>query len=153
MDSNTKESTAPSLDSRYNRWQGLAVAQLSVAVALISGLSVSALALGISVLRNKEAVLFGNSKAVFLSVFPFLLLSVIASTACVISRLLDFRLTARIVRKRRNPDYQRSPTIFRLGPDTYGRITWLLFWSSWIAFLIGITLLCITIWNAHGARP
>lgn len=38
------------VDDRYNRWQGLGIAQLSVAVALISGLSVAGLSKGNSLM-------------------------------------------------------------------------------------------------------
>jgi len=44
-------------DIRYNRWQGLAITQFSVAVALISGLSVASLGIGLSLLQNKEFML------------------------------------------------------------------------------------------------
>lgn len=44
-------------DDRYNRWQGLGIAQLSVAVALISGLSVAGLGVGLVLLQNKEFLL------------------------------------------------------------------------------------------------
>lgn len=52
-------------DTRYIRWQGLAITQFSVAVALISGLSVAGLGLGLTLLQNKEFVLSAILKPYF----------------------------------------------------------------------------------------
>jgi hypothetical protein len=70
-------------DDRYNRWQGLATTQLSVAVALISGLSVSALAVAMSLLQNNEFVPVGAFKAMFAWSFPLLLLAAVSSSGAV----------------------------------------------------------------------
>lgn len=139
-------------DDRYNRWQGLEIAQLTVAVALISGLSVSALAVGLSLLQNKEFVLSGVFKAMFAWSFPLLLLAAVSSSGAVVSRLLDFRLTARKVRNEQNPTYSRSLTMFWLGPEEYGRLTWFLFWLSCLVFLVGVVLLFASIWGTYGCR-
>lgn len=139
-------------DDRYIRWQGQAIAQLSVAVALISGLSVSSLAVGFSLLQNKDFIPCGAFKAMFAWSFPFLLLAALLSCFAVVSRLLDFRLTARKVRKDKNPDYSRPLTIFWLGPDAYGRITWGMFWFGCIAFLAGVVLLFTSIGATYANR-
>jgi len=133
------------VDDRYNRWQGLAIAQLSVAVALISGLSVSGLAVGFSLLQNKEFIPCGAFKVMFAWSFPLLLLAALFSCIAVVSRLLDFRLTARKVRKDKKPGYSRPLKMFWLGPDAYSCITWFLFWLSCIAFLIGVIFLFVSI--------
>lgn len=139
-------------DDRYNRWQGLAIAQFSVAVALISGLSVSALAVAMSLLQNKEFVPPGAFKAMFAWSFPLLLLAAVSSSGAVVSRLLDFRLTARKVRKNQKTNYTRSLTMFWLGQEAYGCITWFLFWFSCLAFLAGVALLFASIWSAYVSR-
>jgi hypothetical protein len=139
-------------DDRYIRWQGLAIAQLSVAVALISGLSVSALAIGMTLLQNTDFVPPRTFKAMFAWSFPLLLLAAVSSSSAIVSRLLDFRLTARKVRKDTNANYSRSLTMFWLGPEAYGRITWFLFWFSCLAFLAGVALLFASIWGAYVSR-
>lgn len=139
-------------NDRYSRWQGYVIAQLSVAVALISGLSVSGLALALSLLQNKDFSPHGLYGTLFAWSFPLLLLAAVSSSSAVISRLLDFRLTARKIRKDQKPDYERSLTIFWLGQDTYGRLTWFLLWVGCLAFLTGVILLFISIWAAYGHR-
>ncbi len=137
-------------DDRYNRWQSLAMAQMSV--ALISGLSVSALALGLSLLQNETFTPRSPFKLLFAWSFPFLLLAAIFCTAAVVSRLIDFRLTARKVRKIQKPNYTRPLTMFRLGPDAYGRLTWALFWAACVLFIVGVSLLFVSIGSAYAYR-
>lgn len=137
---------------RYNRWQGLAINQLSVAVALISGLSISCLAFGFSLIQNKEFVPIGAFKVIFAWSFPFFLLAALFSFFAVVSRMMDFRLTARKVRQDKKPTYSRPLKIFWLGSDAYGRITWVLFWFSCIALVIGIVSLFASVWITY-ANP
>lgn len=139
-------------DTPYNRWQSLAIAQLSVAVALISGLSVSALAVGLSLLQNEKFIPCAAFKLMFAWSFPLLLLAAIFSSAAVISRTLDFRLTARNARKNQKPSYTRPLKIFWLGSEAYGRITWFLFWVSCLAFLVGVIFLFSSVWSVYAHR-
>jgi len=110
-------------DERYNRWQGLAIAQLTVAVALISGLSVAGLGVGLSLLQSEKPLASAPSRCAFAVSMLLLLLAALLSCGAVITRLLDFRLTARKVRSDKNPEYKRPLTIFWLGPDTWGQKT------------------------------
>jgi hypothetical protein len=71
-------------DDRYNRWQGLAATQLSVAIALISGLSVSALELAFSLLQGGDFLpcgMFKLSCLAFLVGICLLFTSIIATYA------------------------------------------------------------------------
>lgn len=140
------------VDTRYTRWQGLAIAQLSLAVALISGLSVASLGVAFSLLQNKEFLPCGLFKSLFAWSFAFLVFAALFSCAAVIARLLDFRLTARKVRKEQKSDYSRSLTIFWLGPDAYGRATWGLFWLSCLSFIVGVALLFVSVGATYAAR-
>ena len=143
---------SPMVDDRYNRWQGLGIAQLSVAVALISGLSVAGLGVGLSLLQNEKFMASAPLKCAFAWSLLLLLLAAFLSCVAVITRLLDFRLTARKVRKDKNPSYEKSLTIFWLGPDAYGRATWGLFWSSCVSFTLGVVLLAVFIGAAYADR-
>lgn len=139
-------------DDRYNRWQGLAITQLSVAVALITSLSVAGLGVGFSLLQNKEFLLTVPFKCVFVAALLLLLIAALLSCGAVITRLLDFRLTARKVRKDTKPTYDKSLTIFWLGPDCYGRATWGFFWASCFTFAVGVALLVVSIGAAYADR-
>jgi len=139
-------------ETRYSRWQGLAITQFSVAIALISGLSLSGLAVAFSLLQNKEFTPGGCTKLTFVLSFPFLLLATAFSVGAVISRTLDFRLTARKARNDSDPEYARKLTLFRLGRDCYGRISWFLFWFACLTLLFGVILLLFSIAVTYRGR-
>jgi hypothetical protein len=139
-------------NSRYIRWQGLAIAQFSVAVALITAFSAAALGVGLSLLQHKEFPLSPSLHYAFTGSLLLLLCAVFLSCGAVITRTLDFRLTARKVRKDTSPGYSNSLTIWGVGPDGYGRATWRLFWGSCSALLIGVVLLVICVGNAYAPR-
>lgn len=136
-------------DNRFNRWQGIAINQLSVAVALISGLSISALALGFSLLKDKEFNPCGAYKVMFMYSLPMLLLAALFGCLVVISRTLDFRLTASDTRKKQQGNGSLPTKIFKLDSSAYGSITWFLFWCSLILLLAGIFALFFSIWNTY----
>ena len=139
-------------DPRYIRWQGLAIAQFSVAVALISGLSVAGLGLGLSLLQNKEFLLPAVLRPCFAASLALLLCAAFLSCAAVVTRTLDFRLTARKVRKDTKPTYDKPLTIFRASADDYGSATWRLFWSSCVTFTLGVVLLVASVGGAYADR-
>jgi hypothetical protein len=139
-------------DERYSRWQGLAIAQLSIAVALISGLSVAGLGAGLSLLQNKDFYLSQPYNCIFAVSLILLLIAAFFSCGAVITRLLDFRLTAREVRKKQRPEYNKPLTIFGSGSEDYSHATWRLFWSSCAAFALGAILLVVTIGVAYGDK-
>ncbi len=137
---------------RYSRWQSLAMAQLSVAVALLSALSVAGLGTGLSLLQNNEfmaclrtRLLFGMSLVLFLTCAGLSVLS-------IITRALDFRLTARKVRKDRSPTYQRALTIWRITSKQYGSLTWLFFWLSVTSFVGAGVLLAFSVGSVYGPK-
>jgi hypothetical protein len=138
--------------TRYNRWQGLAIAQFSVAIALISGLSVAGLGAGLSLLRDEKFVLVGCMKWTFPLSLGLFLIAAFFSCAAVITRVLDFRLTARVTRKNQWTGYQRPLTIFRCGPKAYGEATWRLFWSSCVCLGLGAVLLINAIGMGYANR-
>ena len=139
-------------NSRYIRWQGLAIAQFSVAVALITAFSAAALGVGLSLLQNKEFPLSPSLHYAFTGSLLLLLCAVFLSCGAVVTRTLDFRLTARKVRKDTSPGFSNSLTIWGVGPDGYGRATWRLFWGSCFALLVGVVLLVICVGNAYAPR-
>lgn len=139
-------------DERYNRWQSLAIGQLSVAVALVSGLAVAGLGAGVSLIQDHDFKLLGSFRHAFIASMVLLMLSALTSCGAVITRTLDFRLTARKVRKAKHQDYRKSLTIFGLGPDGYGRATWGFFWFGCVALLLGAMLFVISVAGGYWDR-
>jgi hypothetical protein len=138
-------------DTPYNRWQGLAIAQLSVAVALVSAVGIAGLGAALSLLQSKDLVVPLCARKYLAAAMGLDFAAVILSSTAVLSRTLDFRLTARKVRSDSAASYGKSLTIFWIGPDGYGRLTWCLFWPGSIFVLLGTAALarCIalTFWD------
>ena len=118
-------------DPRYVRWQGIAMAQFTVAIALLSALSIAALGASLTLLTHSEfstpgahGLALGLSMLMLVAVIFFCLLA-------TVSRTLDFRLTARTVRGR------TDLMLFCLNKDQFGRLTWRLFWTALLLFLAG----------------
>ena len=105
------------------------MAQFTVAIALLSALSVSALG-GSSILIMNETRpnpgVHGLALGVSMLMFTTVLVLCLFAT---VSRALDFRLTARKVRGK------HCLTMFGLGSKQFGSISWLCFWSAFFLFL------------------
>lgn len=135
------------VDERYVRWQGMGIAQLSVAVALISAWSVTGLGAGFQLLRTRDFAPSPPFKLIFLSALFLLLVAALCGFGSIITRLLDFRLTARQVRKKAKPDYDKPTEIFSCDSEQWGNATWRLFWVSCSCFALGV----IAFFSAIGA--
>lgn len=131
---------------RFVRWQGLAITQLSVAVALLSGLSIAGIGAGLSLLQKPEFILSGSFKTAFAASLLLLVITAFCSCGAVLTRLLDFRLTARRARGK------SSFKIFRRDSDAYSAATWRLFWASCACFLTGASLLVASVGSAYVYR-
>ena len=131
-------------NQRYNRCQGYAIAQTSVAVALLSALSIAGLGTSLSLLQNKEFVAALHYKFTFAATFVLFFACIFCSCTTVISRTLDFRITARKVRKQSDPGYDKPLTIFWLTSKTYGKLTWFFLWSACLTFAIASATLVIS---------
>ena len=133
-------------DDRFNRWQGLAITQLSVAVGLISGLSVAGLGAGLALLQKPEFAIAGSFRFVFAASLLLLVIAAFCSCATVLSRLIDFRLTARRVRGK--PPLK----LFGSDPDSFSTCTWRLFWSGCASFFVGASLLVVSVGSVYASR-
>src|SRR5690606_2534499 len=80
----------------FVRWQSTTIAQLTYAVNLVLGFSVAALAFQITTLLNKEFNPVSWQKCAFSISLLALMASVGLGIWCVVNRLRDFRVTAKV---------------------------------------------------------
>lgn len=119
------------MDARYVRWQGIAMAQFTIAIALLSALSVSMLGASlVLILHEKFPSPGAHGLALGLSML-LLMAVVLLCLFATVSRTLDFRLTARKVRGK------RCLLMFGISSEQFGRISWLCFWTAILLFLGG----------------
>ena len=119
------------MNARFIRWQGLAIAQFTIAIALISALSISMLA-GSSFLALHRDFSSPGAHGLALGLSMLLLAAAVPLCAlATVSRTLDFRLTARKARGR------HDLRIFGRSKEQFGKISWGFFWTALSLFLVG----------------
>ena len=122
--------------ARYTRWQGLALAQFSVAIGLISALAVTGVGAGLSLVQSPDFMSVLIWKRTFaISIFLLYAASTFALVT-VVARTLDFRLTARKARGA-SSGASRSATFLKMGPATLGKVSWGCFWISCALLVFG----------------
>lgn len=126
-------------NERFIRWQGIAMAQFTVVIALISTLSMAAINAGFGLLENPPVMNIGAHSLLFAISLLLFVLAIFLALLAVVSRALDFRLTARKVRGR------TDARIFGLDDKQYGRISWCLFWSALSVLVLGGFLFVLSI--------
>ena len=133
-------------DSRYVRWQGMAMAQFTVAIALMSGLAVSTIGAGISLLQQPPVSQAGVHSLIFAISMLLLVISILLTLLSTISRTLDFRLTARKVRGR------FDHTMCGWDDRSFGRASWCLFWAATASFVVGVVLFVASVCTAFALQ-
>jgi hypothetical protein len=113
---------------------------------------VAGLGAGLALLQDEGFKLSGRFRFAFAGWMLLLMISALTSCGAIITRALDFRLTARAVRKKRHPNYDKSLTILGLGSDGYGRATWALLWCGSFSLLIGAVLLAVSMAGGYWDR-
>jgi len=131
---------------RFVRWQAHTMAQLSTALSLLSGLSVAGLAFLFSLLREKDFSPVGWYATLFLIALAAFLVASATGIAAVITRLIDFRLTASKVR---NGVVEEPLTLFGTDVSGYGKATWRLFWTLIISFSVAVLLAAVVIASVY----
>ena len=127
---------------RFVRWQGHTMAQMSVVLALLGTLSVGGLGLCFSLLQQASFKPSGGYAAAFLLALLALFIAALSSIAATVTRLLDFRLTARKVRL---GEQDEPLTYFGTDATGYGKATWRLFWCTAISLCSAVLLLSIAV--------
>lgn len=140
-----------SLDERYARWRLQTIAQLSFAINLFAGLSVAGLGFAVAYLREPLFTPTPCYAVLYLASLSSLGISALCAVAATVTRLLDFRATARKVRLRQtnaNPDY-----IAAAGDPTMGlgKATWRLFWILLATFVLGIAGVTVSLFSVYGS--
>lgn len=121
---------------RFVRWQGYTMTQMSVVVALLGALSLAALAFSMSLAQDTSFKPVGCQAVAFVVAAVLFLVSTLCSVGANLTRLLDFRLTAKKVR-----GAEAVPEQFGADSDGYGRATWFLVWVTVYTLLAGVVLL------------
>lgn len=134
---------------RYNRWQGLRIAQLGTCLSLFLTFSVATLGFSINLLNQAVwATSPCGAKLSLLWSLVFGVLSCVLGSSAYLTRLCDFRLTARVVRHSADPNVNQWRTAYK----RLGQWTWRLFIGQLIFFAVQVGCLLGTVrsvYNLH----
>ena len=134
---------------RYVRWQALSITQTSVLVSLLSALSLAGLSTSLSFVKDSAFTAASGVRGSLGLAFAGFAVCVLFSTVTVLSRAIDFRLTAREVRLQDNPSMEIKASLFGISSRGFGKITWFCVWSSFISFCVGSTSLAAAVYSVY----
>lgn len=137
---------------RFIRWQRYTIEQLSFALNLFLGLSVGSPAFGITLVRDDSFSVSGCWKVAFSISLVALALSILAGCVAVVTRLLDFRYTARNVRSDETFEAEDEGGVYRYRYKVLGQFTWRLFWFELSTFAVGRIGLVAVLYSEHGHK-
>lgn len=140
-----------SLSQRFVRWQAQTIAQLSFAINLFAGLAVAALGFGVSFLREQSFTPDRCYAVAYLGSLVLLGASVLCGVAATVTRLLDFRATAKTVRLRQKDATSTDIAVAGDEAKGLGKATWRLFWALLATFLLGIAGLTVALFHVYGS--
>lgn len=111
---------------RYVRWQNYRINQLTFSSNLFLGFAIASLAY---VVNLKVMNTVGLNHADLLFAIYWWSGSAVTGSIATLSRLLDFRCTARKIKDSSASDKRKAQLL--------GKVTWGLFWVQVIAYLVG----------------
>lgn len=118
--------------ARFIRWQGYQIAQFSIVVSMVTLLSVTGL--NHMLASAKGTVGRGVAHPLLMALVSYGM-SVVFGILILISRLLDFRLTAQ---RCRETESCVDPTLFGLDADEYGKLSWKLLWCMLLSYFVAV---------------
>ena len=121
-------------NDRFVRWQGYALAQLTFSINLFFATALAALGFDLNLVSTLPSQNAGWISCGLLVSSGLLFVSLIAGMGAVISRLVDFRLTARKIRSGDLGAADDELGLIAHKTKALGRSTWRLFWIQ-VAFL------------------
>jgi cytoskeletal protein RodZ len=125
--------------------------QLTFVLNMFFGLSVGALAFSFSLVRDKEFLLSACPKLTFQIGLISLCIAVFVSCAAVMSRLFDYRYTAKKIRSDEKEEVEES-AVYKYKSSFLGRLTWRLLWVQVVTLGIGLLGLVVGVLSGYSDR-
>jgi len=130
----------------YVRWQGFRAAQLTLCISLFLSFSLATLGFSVNLLVQKDyGVSNCYAKVIFLFSLIFGLLSVFLGAVACLTRLADFRTTAKVARHRDDRSMDTEVAQWRADYKRLGWWTWTLFKSQLLTAGFQLVSLLITL--------
>lgn len=132
------------MDSKFQRWQDKTLSQFTYTINLFLGISIAIIGFQFSLLLNNDFTPLCFGKFYFSTSLILMLISSGLGCICVINRLKDFRITAKITRLKAKDNGNKLKEL-RRNSDNLGERTWLIFWWQFGLFWGGIFFLALSL--------
>jgi hypothetical protein len=137
----------------YTRWQGFRINQLGVCISLFLTFAVATLGFSINLLIQPTYAMTECFAKVFFSLsLAAGLLSVLLGSMACLTRLADFRKTAKVARHRANDNMKAEVERWRRHYKKLGRWAWKLFKGQLLGFGLQATLLVLALGITYWRR-
>ena len=130
---------------QFQRWQKIAIDQLSYCLNLFFTLAVAALGYCFSLLRDPTFSPGSSAKVSMILATVMLAISALCGFGCIVNRLHDFRGTARRAKG-------LAEVATRDALRGLGQLTWALFYIHCSAFALGIAALAFSLLLTFGGK-
>ncbi len=137
----------------YVRWQAFRIAQLSLCISLFLSFSLAMLGFSASLLgREHYDITNCYAKIIFLLSITFGLVSAFSGSTACLTRVYDFRKTAKVARGRDDPAMAADVARWRKDYKRLGWWTWTLFKTQLIAAGLQVLGLVIALGITYRSR-
>ncbi|WP_299065529.1 hypothetical protein [uncultured Polaribacter sp.] len=126
------------------KWQDIRIKQLGYANNLIIALAVAVLGFAINFIQTEDLILSSFQKKLFWVASSLIIISIGLGIFVILNRLEDFKLTAKIARKREKNERDGIEDD-RLKSERMGKKTWNSFIWQIVTFLVSFLCLLILV--------
>ncbi len=129
----------------FIRWQGITINQLAFTTNLIFTITIAVIGFLVSIITKDSFVLSCVEKYFYTIGFAVLIISFISGIVINLTRLYDYRLTAKTAREEEEADPNSIKLeALRSRTKILGKATWIILWIQLISFGLGILSSVIT---------
>ncbi len=132
------------MNKSYLKWQDIRIKQLGYANNLIIALAVAVLGFAINFIQTEDLILSSFQKKLFWVASSLIIISIGLGIFVILNRLEDFKLTAKIARKREKNERDGIEDD-RLKSERMGKKTWNSFIWQIVTFLVSFLCLLILV--------
>jgi len=133
-----------SKNDSFVRWQDIFLKQLGFTTNLIFTINIAVIGFLVSKITDKDFILLCNGKALFTIGLFILILSFISGVIINLTRLYDFKLTARTARIREKDTNDSGLNDLRQTTKCIGKATWIIFKIQITLFGLGFASILIS---------
>lgn len=141
------------IKKRYVRWQEYRINHFTFTNNIFLTFSVAAIGFWIKLITDKDFLLIDANKDYFGITLIFICISAAAGSCAVVTRLIDFRYTARlIIIEHKEENKTKKENIYRILIKEAGFWSWIFLLIQILSLAIGVAFFLKTILVAYAPR-